>query len=60
MKSTVHGLAGDELAVLRSLAERGHCVVVFTPEELRGAEPTDVETRLIELGWDVIDTLADP
>ena len=53
MKSTAHGLAGDELAVLRSLAERGHCV-------LRGAEPTDVETRLIELGWDVIDTLADP
>jgi len=36
----------------------GHAVVCFTPEELRGADPGHVQDRLVELGWDVIDTLA--
>ena len=36
----------------------GYAVVIFTPEELRGADPGHVQDRLVELGWDVIDTLA--
>jgi hypothetical protein len=36
----------------------GYAVICFTPEELRGANPDHVEDRLVELGWDVIDTLA--
>jgi hypothetical protein len=36
----------------------GYAVVCFTPEELRGANPDHVQDRLVELGWDVIDTLA--
>jgi hypothetical protein len=36
----------------------GYAVVCFTPEELRGANPDHVQERLIELGWDVVDTLA--
>lgn len=36
----------------------GYAVVCFTPEELRGADPDHVEDRLVELGWDVIDNLA--
>ena len=36
----------------------GYAVVCFTPEELRGANPEHVCDRLVELGWDVIDTLA--
>jgi hypothetical protein len=36
----------------------GYAVVCFTPGELRGANPDHVEDRLVELGWDVIDTLA--
>jgi hypothetical protein len=36
----------------------GYAVVIFTPEELRGANPEHVQDRLVELGWDVIDTLA--
>jgi hypothetical protein len=35
----------------------GYCVVCFTPEELGGANPDHVEERLVEVGWDVIDTL---
>jgi hypothetical protein len=42
----------------RAIEAMGCCVVVFTPEELRGANPNKVEERLVELGWDVIDTLA--
>ena len=36
----------------------GYAVVCFTPEELRGANTDHVQDRLVELGWDVIDTLA--
>ena len=36
----------------------GYAVICFTPEELRGADPGHVQDRLVELGWDVIDTLA--
>jgi hypothetical protein len=36
----------------------GYAVVIFTPEELRGADPGHVQDRLVELGWDVIDVLA--
>ena len=44
---------------LRQLRKMGYAVVAFTPEELRGANPDHVEDRLIELGWDVIDNLAE-
>ena len=43
----------------RALEEMGCVVVVFTPEELRGANPDHVQDRLIELGWEVINDLAD-
>ena len=36
----------------------GYAVICFTPEELRGAKPSKVEERLVELGWEVIDDLA--
>lgn len=40
------------------LEAMGCAVVIFTEEELRGARPDLVQDRLIELGFDVIDTLA--
>ena len=43
---------------LRQLRKMGYAVVAFTPDELRSADPDQVENRLIELGWDVIDNLA--
>ena len=42
----------------RQLEELGCTVVVFTPEELRGANPYHVQDRLIELGWEVIEDIA--
>jgi len=44
---------------LRQLRKFGYAVVAFTPEELRGANPDYVENRLIEVGWDVIDSIAE-
>jgi len=41
-----------------SLRDQGYCVVVFTPEEIRNANPSKVEDRLVELGWEVIDDLS--
>jgi hypothetical protein len=43
----------------RALEAMGCCVVVFTQEELRGANPHHVASRLIELGWEVIDDIAE-
>ena len=43
----------------RQLEDLGCDVVVFTEEELRGARPDLVQDRLIELGWEVIDVLAE-
>jgi hypothetical protein len=42
----------------RELEAMGCAVVVFTPEELRGANPNHVQDRLIELGWEVIEDIA--
>lgn len=43
---------------IRALMDMGCATVVFLPEELRGADPTEVENLMIEHGWDVIDSLA--
>ena len=42
----------------RELEAMGCAVVIFTEEELRGVRASYVEDRLIELGFEVIDTLA--
>lgn len=42
----------DALDVLR---KQGFAVVVFTKEELDGADPIRVADRLVELGWEVIE-----
>ena len=47
------------IELTRQLEEMGCAVVIFTEEELRGARPDLVQDRLIELGWDVIDVLAE-
>ena len=44
---------------LDELEAMGCVVVIFTEEELRGARPDLVQDRLIELGWEVIDVLAE-
>jgi len=43
---------------MNELRDAGYAVIVWTPEELRGASARRVEDRSIELGWEVIDLLA--
>lgn len=45
----------EALVYLRS---KGYAVITFSRTELRGADPSEVEDRLTELGWDVIDRAA--
>ena len=40
------------------LRAEGHAVVIFNPTELRGANSEQVEDRLIELGWEIIEVYA--
>lgn len=50
-------LSPDEQSAIQRLRDRGFAVVVFNPDELEGGEAEVVETRLVELGWDVIQGL---
>ena len=42
---------------LEELYDEGYAIVMFTPEELEGADSTSVENRLVELGWQIINDL---
>jgi len=57
-KQEAEKLSDEERQMIEALRDRGFAVVVFTPEELQGAESGRVEDRLVELGWDVIETLS--
>lgn len=45
------------LITMKEMFHAGWAVVVWSPEELQGADPGLVQDRLIELGYDVIDCL---
>jgi hypothetical protein len=49
----------ETLDLLNEIRRRNCAVVCFVADELRGADPDQVEDRLIELGWGVIDSLAE-
>ncbi len=42
---------------IKELAAEGYAIILWTPEELNEASPSKVEERLIELGWEVIESL---
>lgn len=50
-------LSNEEFDLIVKLRDKGFAVVIFTPEELCGAESDFIEERLIELGWDIIDSV---
>jgi hypothetical protein len=50
-------LSQEEFDLIVKMRNNGFCIVIFTPEELCGASSDEIEERLIELGWDVIDSL---
>ena len=43
--------AMDKVNFLRDL---GYVVIVWTPEELNGVDPSHVDEKSIEFGWDMI------
>jgi len=45
---------GSTVGALRNL---GYAVVVFSPEELEGCKPGDLEESLISYAWDAIASL---
>lgn len=47
MKLTT-ALSENQLAVLRELADQGWAVVVWTPDELDGLDPEEVEDTMIQ------------
>jgi hypothetical protein len=49
----------EEQAVIAELRNRGFAVIIWTPEELAGANRRHVEDRSVELGWQVIEDLKD-
>lgn len=51
-------MTDEQRDLILQLRQTGHAVVVFNPGELREANPADVESRLVEYGWDTIDYLS--
>ena len=47
----------EEIATIQSLRDQGYAIVLFNPEELAGVSADDVESRMCEMGWEVIDYL---
>lgn len=47
-------LLGSTVGALRDL---GYAVVVFSPEELDGCKPVDLEESLVSYAWEAIDAL---
>ena len=52
-----NGFTLGEWRVITALKDRGYALIVWTPDELQTADPTAVEDRCTEFGWDVIDSL---
>jgi hypothetical protein len=50
-------LTSNEIEQIRAIREKGFAVVIITPSELDGVEQDDIEDRLIELSWQVMDDL---
>jgi hypothetical protein len=48
-----------EIEIIRGLKSKGYAVVLITPEELKGANPDDVEDNLISESWEIIECLLD-
>ena len=52
------GPTAADFRYIRDMVDRtGSAIVIFTKEELNGADARAVEDRLIELGWDVINDM---
>jgi hypothetical protein len=49
----------SEFEALRALTARGYAVVVWTPDELRGADPELIEHLMIDHAADAIEALCD-
>lgn len=47
-------ITDTEWKAIDQLRNRGFAVVVFEPKELAGVNADDVESRMIEVGWDFI------
>ena len=51
-------MSKEDWAVIRKFREAGYALTIFSPQELRGASTRDFENRMVELGWEVVDSLA--
>jgi hypothetical protein len=57
---SVKEMTQEEWHVIKKFRDNGYAIVIFNKDELLGAPREDVEDRLVELGWDVIDALRGP
>lgn len=51
-------MTDEQTQAIAELRDAGYAVAVFKPEELGSADSSKVEDRMVEVGWDVIASLA--
>lgn len=52
--SEIVGLKPEWQKVVDDMRAEGYAVIVWTPHELNGADPSTIEDRSVSFGWDVI------
>jgi hypothetical protein len=48
----------EDWDVIKKFRQAGYALTIFSPEELRGVSTMDFEDRMVELGYEVVDSLA--
>ena len=46
------------MKTIEQLRKEGYAIVIYSPEELRGANPKAVQDAIVEQSWVIIDELA--
>lgn len=58
MDKQIEEYTHEQLDFIGRMRDAGYAVMVFSPQELRGADPEWVEECMISRGWDVIEATA--
>jgi len=48
-------MTAEQQRVIAELGHEGYAVIIWTPEELGEVNPSSIEERSIELGWQIIE-----
>jgi hypothetical protein len=52
-----HNMTPEQQKIIHALRDEGYLIIIWTPQELDGIDPSHIEDALIERGNDMIEQL---